>query len=96
MKNDEFRPDSFKSVMYTTQFKIRLSKTAVIFTRNVTKNWFIIWLKAVLRKNMDSPLASSRLSFPLMYRCYRRKMTRFRERSGGKIFCEFPFLEKKK
>ena len=84
--------------MYTTQFKtlnwIRLSKTALIFTRNVTKNWFIIWLKAVLRKNIDSSLASSRLSFPLMYRCYRRKMTCLRERSGGEIFFEFHFWKK--
>ena len=95
MKNDEFRPKSFKSVMYTTQFKIRLSKAAVIFTGNVTKNWSTIWLKAVLRKNINSSMASSRPSISFMYRCYRRKMTRFRERSGGKIFFQFPFLEER-
>ena len=30
-----------------------------------------------------------------MYRCYGRKMICFRERSGGKIFFEFPFLEER-
>ena len=46
-----------RGVHHSVDIQIRLSKVTVIFTGNVTKNWFIIWLKAVLRKNIDSSLA---------------------------------------
>ena len=46
-----------RGVHHSVDIQIRVSKVTVIFTGNVTKNWFIIWLKAVLRKNIDSSLA---------------------------------------